>query len=372
MNDSGERREDLLLELLRAILVRAPTYAQHPLDASRFRTTEPGLRDRISRGIRGRLWERWFGPHFKARTSQSTRALDDHTEALRNLGPLYHALADDASRRILVEVLAHRLLGHERSPLPANQAAYWEDRERVLACVDPSSPELRRGSRLHDLTPLGVDLRLHARTHSIHAVFVGKQYRYEAADIGARPGDVVLDCGACWGDTTLQFATCVGETGQVHAFEFVPENLELLRLNLELNPETARRVHVHEQPVWSSSDRELAFDGVADNSRLSPNGGGGPTVRTVAIDDYVQAVDLERVHLIKMDVEGAELEALRGAERTLRRDRPQLAISIYHHPDDLWRIPRFLQALDLGYELYVDHRTTYFEETMLFARAGRG
>lgn len=360
----------LLIELLRRTLERAPTYGFARLDPSRFRGSDRplSLRERISRNIRAHVWSRWFEPHFQARTRQALATLEGHRDALEQLDPLYRSLGNDDSRARLLDVLSHRLLGADRSRLDSDTPEYWRQRERVVECADPASGELPRGARVFDLDPLGLDVRLQARVHGVHATFVAEQYRYESADIGARPGDVVLDCGACWGDTSLQFADCVGDTGRVHAFEFVPDNLAVLRENLERNAELAERITVHAQPVWSASEVELGFDGIADNSRLKTGPGGGPTVRTIAIDDYVASAEIDRVHLIKMDVEGAESEALRGAERTIRRDRPQLAISLYHRPDDLWQLPRLIQSLDLGYELFVDHGTTYYEETMLFAR----
>jgi hypothetical protein len=54
---------------------------------------------------------------------------------------------------------------------------------------------------------------------------------------------------------------------------------------------------------------------------------------------------------VKLDVEGSEAAALRGAQRLLERARPMLAISVYHRPDDPWEIPRHLASLDLGYRL---------------------
>ena len=70
-----------------------------------------------------------------------------------------------------------------------------------------------------------------------------------------------------------------------------------------------------------------------------------------------------------MDVEGAELRALRGAEMTIREHRPKLAISVYHQPEDIYSIPRFLAELGVGYTFYLDHFTTHGEETVLFARS---
>ena len=68
-----------------------------------------------------------------------------------------------------------------------------------------------------------------------------------------------------------------------------------------------------------------------------------------------------------MDIEGAEIAALKGAEAALRRFRPKLAISVYHRLSDFWQIPRYLESLGLGYKFHLRHFTTHVEETVLFA-----
>jgi hypothetical protein len=69
-----------------------------------------------------------------------------------------------------------------------------------------------------------------------------------------------------------------------------------------------------------------------------------------------------------MDIEGAELPALRGAEATLRAFRPKLAIALYHRLDDFIDIPAYLDGLGLGYAFFLGHFTIHSEETVLFAR----
>ena len=81
----------------------------------------------------------------------------------------------------------------------------------------------------------------------------------------------------------------------------------------------------------------------------------------------LDSLELPRVDFIKMDVEGAELMALRGGEAALRRHRPRLAISRYHRPEDFFSIPIWLDSLGLGYRFYLDHYTIHHEETVLYA-----
>jgi hypothetical protein len=61
--------------------------------------------------------------------------------------------------------------------------------------------------------------------------------------------------------------------------------------------------------------------------------------------------------------------ALRGGERSIRRWKPKLAISLYHRPEDFFVIPLWLDALGLGYRFHLDHYSIHHEETVLYAVA---
>lgn len=88
------------------------------------------------------------------------------------------------------------------------------------------------------------------------------------------------------------------------------------------------------------------------------------TIDVVRMDDVLPD---ERVTFIKMDIEGSELNALRGAENIIRKYRPKLAISVYHRRDDLWMIPAFLLEVHPDYKLYLRSYTFGFSETVLYA-----
>lgn len=68
-----------------------------------------------------------------------------------------------------------------------------------------------------------------------------------------------------------------------------------------------------------------------------------------------------------MDIEGAELSALRGAKHTIQHFRPRLAISIYHSNSDLFEIALAIRELCADYALFIDHYTAHAEETVLYA-----
>ena len=87
-------------------------------------------------------------------------------------------------------------------------------------------------------------------------------------------------------------------------------------------------------------------------------------IETISIDEML---DGQRASYIKMDIEGAEMEALQGAHDTINKFRPKLAISVYHKEDDLWNIPYYLHEKYPWYKFYLRHYTTITTETILYA-----
>jgi FkbM family methyltransferase len=290
---------------------------------------------------------------------------------------LYAQLGDQESRDLLVSLMAFRALGHRKVKLPTNTPEYWQGIERAKKLsLDEDDLDLGfRGFRAvrMNLRELGYPITLYFVPFAVHIQFVMQPYRCGGSDkpIEATAGDVVLDCGGCYGDTALYFAHKVGQQGKVLSFEFVPANLEILRKNVDLNPSLKPTIRLVEAPVSDKSGHELFLEGSGPGTRIvpKPSSVGAASVRTVAIDDVVERENLERVDFVKMDIEGSELAALQGAEKTLRKFRPTLAVSVYHNLSDFWTIPQYLDSLGLGYRFYLRHFTIHAEETVLFAVA---
>jgi len=289
-----------------------------------------------------------------------------------------HALLEDSrSRGLFIELLAFRAMGPERVKLSRNTEGYWDLASRAAESLVTSFRTHRVGYPLrylnyYDLESIGVPVRLYGHPLNILDVFLLQQYRYshDGTVIEVEEGDVVVDGGACWGDATLYFASRVGERGRIYAFEYEPGNKTILEENLHLNPALARTVRVESTALWHTAGLQLSYTTGGPGSRVEPkNCVGGRGVPSMTIDHLVEEEGLDRVDFIKLDVEGAELNALRGADETLRRWRPQLAISVYHRDDDLITIPLHVESLGLNYEFYLDHFTIHSEETVLFARS---
>jgi FkbM family methyltransferase len=170
------------------------------------------------------------------------------------------------------------------------------------------------------------------------------------------------------GDTSIYGACRAKETGRVFCFEFDVNNLVWLKRNLDLNPAIKPRIQVMPFALWDRSGESVIIDGEGPSARIMA-GTEGRTVQSMAIDDLVTKGTTARIDFIKLDIEGAELRALKGAEMVLQQFRPRLAISVYHHEDDMWEIPLWINSLGLGYRFYLEHFTTHLEETVLFAIA---
>jgi len=290
---------------------------------------------------------------------------------------LYDLLENERSRDLLVKLLAYRIMGHKRVKLPRNTPEH-DHLIRQMGRLPIVGAPIKIGFmdltlELRDLSPIGFDLRTYCTLGGGSYVFLQRQYEYHDEDVhcAAEPGDVVIDAGACWGETSLYFAHQTGPDGRVISFEFIPSNLEVLQRNIEANPQLAKRITIVQRPLWNESDKRLYYVDWGPGSRVSFEklraDFDDTQCETATVDEVIADLGLSRLDLIKMDIEGAELNALKGSERSIRKYHPKLAISLYHSIDDFCTIPRFIDSLGLPYKYYLDHHTIYENETVLFA-----
>lgn len=170
-------------------------------------------------------------------------------------------------------------------------------------------------------------------------------------DDHVQPGDVVIDCGAHVGVFT-DMALRRGAS-KVIAIEPDPTNLECLRRNLA--PEIASgKVVVYPKGVWSSEKTLVLYTAAGNsgmNSMVMDQQAGKIEVPVTTLDQIVSELGIQRVNFIKMDIEGAEREALQGAAKTLGRDYPRLMLDSYHLPDDMHVLPGIIKAANPRYAM---------------------
>lgn len=173
---------------------------------------------------------------------------------------------------------------------------------------------------------------------------------YAAFRATARPGGMALDVGANAGAYALLFGQWMGPGGRVFAFEPAPEAFDGLRRHVELNDLGDIVTPVRAAVSDVAGTASMIGAGHHGTGRLASIGEQGTeTVDTVTIDGFCAAHNIVPT-LIKIDVEGFELEALRGARETIARGGEGLALFVEMHPT-VWR-ERGLSADDLRTELH--------------------
>ena len=168
---------------------------------------------------------------------------------------------------------------------------------------------------------------------------------YGEGEQAVRKGDIVLDCGANVGVFTTE-ALKAG-AAKVIAIEPAPENVEVLKRNFK-DEIAAGRVVVYPKGVWDKDDvltlhvdpkNSAADTFVIDRKEAT----GSVQVPLTTIDKLAAELSLPRVDYIKMDIEGAEPNALRGGRETIKQWKPRISISAYHQPDHPVVIPQIIK-----------------------------
>lgn len=172
-----------------------------------------------------------------------------------------------------------------------------------------------------------------------------------------------LNCGAYDGDTVRQLHARHGRIEALACFEPDLRNFARLRATLaERAGQLADSVIAFPCGVFDD-DVQLRFSsGNRINSTLCDDG--DTVIQCVALDHVVPDF---RPTFINMDIEGAEPQALKGAEQLIRRHRPDLAICVYHQPAHLWDIALQLHALVPDYRFFLRNYTGFPAETVLYA-----
>lgn len=178
--------------------------------------------------------------------------------------------------------------------------------------------------------------------------------------------EVFVDCGAYTGDTAAEFIEhCNNKYKCIYLYEPAQENIALCRENLADYKDIVFR-----QAGVGSKPGKMTFSGGANNycGSFIPFYGSGAdaqsTLEIVRLDDDIS----QQVTFVKMDVEGYEPEAIAGAAALIKRDRPKLAVCLYHMVSDIWEIPCQIMDINPDYKLYMrQYSKKNYGELILYA-----
>lgn len=208
---------------------------------------------------------------------------------------------------------------------------------------------------------------LNVQNYYVHNFpFIGRHYleHLDFSDV-----KVVIEGGLADGINTIEFLLLMPHIEKVYGFEPLYHAYEHPhKIYLNANP----NVEILTKGLWSenttlaidtSSDLPLARVSTLEEANFASH----IEIEVVSIDSFVEQRGIEKVDFIKFDIEGAEFNALKGAFKTLQKDRPKLAISIYHAYQDLYQIALFLNEIldDYSYRLGQYHYD--LGETVLYA-----
>lgn len=291
--------------------------------------------------------------------------------SLEGLEYTYNNLSDEYSKEMFLRVIVRGLSNNVIIRFPLYYSNAWKNIQRYEKFIVKKENMELLGQPLHiyNLKQFGHDVNILTSYFGIFIDFELEQYRYKN-EVFVEEGDYVIDGGAYSGETALYFAGLSKTNGKVFSFEFMKENLDLYYRNIDLNPQIKDMIELVKRPLGLNSYDKFYAVNIGPGSYITKNkpNESSEEYTTISIDDFVNENNIEKIDFIKLDIEGAELETLKGAISTIKKYKPKLAICVYHKKSDLWEIPKFLKEVLPEYELYLDHFTINQWETVLFAK----
>lgn len=190
-----------------------------------------------------------------------------------------------------------------------------------------------------------------------------KNQYFDTNIVNLSEDEVFVDVGAYIGDTLENFLVhSKNNFEKVYLFELDKKIYSRLQDNIKNMGEIGKKIDAYPYGLSDENKRVCFVEGDSSSSITDEKGDAFGDVRRM--DDLLKN---ERVTFIKMDIEGAETAALRGAEEIIKSQKPKLAICIYHSPEDMLNIPVYLKKLVPDYHIYIRHYTDMMLETVCYA-----
>lgn len=169
---------------------------------------------------------------------------------------------------------------------------------------------------------------------------------YDLDLLSCDENEVIVDIGAYTGDSALDYIETYRKYKKIYCYEITPQSVEAMKTNLQdyINVEIINKgLGAEKGKMYLQTCAQDASTNGLDES------GNGIEIEVATLDEDVT----EKVTLIKMDIEGAEKEALRGCVRHIREEKPKLLICVYHNNSDIFEIPKMLTEMRDDYKFYL-------------------
>lgn len=204
-------------------------------------------------------------------------------------------------------------------------------------------------------------------THSPLYFIVKDVTRYEKYYHVAK-GDIVIDAGANEGILTLVYSKKVSASGKVFAFEPDKLNIQTFNENLILNEDTSN-INLKPNGLWNKSGTIEFYEAgtVGSSVYFQDKKSVKRTISSITIDDFVDSENINKIDFIKMDIEGAEIEALKGACNTINSLKPNFAIASYHIVENE---VTYKKVEEIFNTMNYPYKTIFYEDGEIITYAG--
>ncbi len=156
---------------------------------------------------------------------------------------------------------------------------------------------------------------------------------------------VFVDIGSYIGDTTLDYIETYNNYKKIYCYEITNYTMATLKNNL------SRYENIIYKNKAVSNDNSIMYlkNSLVNSSANQIDDNGDIEIETVSLDNDI----LEKIDIIKMDIEGEEYNAILGAKNHIINDNPILLISVYHNNEDLWKLPKLIYEYNNNYNFYL-------------------
>jgi FkbM family methyltransferase len=287
----------------------------------------------------------------------------DNCEELYSAFSLFKA---ERSKRLFLNLLAFRIAGHHSVRIETlfdENSVSFESYKAIEKYTASSLPAVGQFGKLRHYDFNYNNKHYVADCLGLKYYLYRRQYFFDDGKVKVEPnqGDFVIDAGACLGDTAIVFGKAVGKDGKVFAFDPVENHLEVLGHNINQNPDC----NIQAMP-FGLADADVSCPPIKLQTYSPGFSSRNQNVPLRCLDSLVIGGQIPQINYVKMDIEGAELSAIKGAAGSIRKFRPKLAISLYHKPTDIFQIPLYIANEFPFYEMFIEHYTIHAEETVLY------
>lgn len=197
----------------------------------------------------------------------------------------------------------------------------------------------------------------------LYDITEGLQY-FDLKELPRVGNEVFVDCGACDGMSSVSFINWCNSNYELICFEPDAVNIDKIKRNFTSRDITNYKII--DKGLWSHKTvLNFCSNGNANSCIYEGEFVGANVVKLDVTSMDEELMDTP-VSFIKMDIEGSELETIKGAKNIIKEYKPKLAICIYHKNEDIWQIPITILRIRNDYKFYIRHYSFGHHETVLY------